>query len=314
MLKLIGNENMKIYTRLRTWILLGILALGIILVAVVIRSHQHSDPNWKQTLTVSNAQIQQQLQRRDNHIPAIGVQRMQEQIAVNQYDIQHNIDPNHETAWTFVNVAQHLSGLLIAFIVVIAGDIVAGEFSSGTIKMLLTQTTTRSKILLSKYLAALLYALLMTVAMFALSVLVGGVFFGFSGATMPNVFVQASGGLTHLGMAAYGLMQYGFLMIQVIVTVTIAFMISAIFRSSALAITISILAFLIGVSLVQALSSYAWVKYILFANTDLSQYVVGGPVIHGMTAGFSITMLIAYFVVMIGLSWLIFLKRDVAYT
>ncbi len=58
---------------------------------------------------------------------------------------------------------------------------------------------------------------------------------------------------------------------------------------------------------------YNWAKYILFANTDLSQYTgERKPIIEGMTLGFSVTMLIIYYIVFIGLAWTLFRKRDVA--
>ncbi|MCL6446394.1 MAG: ABC transporter permease, partial [Alicyclobacillus sp.] len=160
----------------------------------------------------------------------------------------------------------------------------------------------------------LIFGLFATAVMFVCTVLVGWIFFGTSGAFLPHYFVNAHHSVQQMSSVAFLLMQYGFLLIQIVITATIAFMISAIFRSSALAITISLLAFVVGNTIVHALSSYHWVKYILFANTDLSQYVVNGPQIQGLTLGFSITMLIAYFVVMMALAWAVFLKRDVAYT
>jgi ABC-2 type transport system permease protein len=299
---------------MRTWILVVLMLIAIILVAVVLRTHQHADPNWKQTLTTQTSQLQQSLQKKNSHLPASTVAQLKQEIQVNQYDIAHNIDPNHTTGWKFASTAENLSALLVAFIVVIAGDVVASEFSSGTIKMLLTQTATRTKILTAKYLAAMLFGLFMTAVMFVGSLLIGWIFFGASGATQPQVYVDANSHLQHMGTAAYLLMQYGFLLIQVVIIITIAFMISAIFRSSTLAIMISILAFLVGSTLVSALSSYAWVKYILFSYTNLTQFVVGGPQIHGLTLGFAITMLVLYFIVMNFLSWLVFVKRDVSYS
>lgn len=312
--KLIGNENAKTYRRLRTWIMVGILLLAIVLVAVVMVTHQHAaDPNWKQALMATNAADQQTLQKA-SHMPAAAVSRIKAEISLNQYYIAHNINPNQTTGWKFAATAENLSTLLIAFILVVAGDIVASEFSTGTIKMLLTQTATRTKILVSKYLSMLLYGVFLTAVMIAFSLIVGWIFFGFSGAGEPHIYMDANQHIQQMSTAAYLLMQYGFLLIQIIMMATIAFMISAIFRSSALAITISLLAFLVGNTLVQVLSSYSWVKYILFANTDLSQFVENGPAIHGLTLGFSITMLVIYFLVMNALSWFIFLKRDVAYT
>lgn len=314
MFRLIGNENMKIYVRLRTWILLAILAVAALLVAVVMHSHQHADPNWKQALMLSNAAAQHTLNQNGSHMPASTIQRLKEEIQLNQYYISHNVDPNLTTGWKFAVTAQNLAALLIAFIVVVAGDIVANEFSTGTIKMLLTQTATRTKILLSKYIAAILFGLFMTAAMLVLTLVIGWIFFGVGGASEPHIYLNAHSQIEQMDTAAYLFMQYGFLLVQMVITVTIAFMISAIFRSSALAITVSLLAYLIGNMLVTALSSFSWVKYILFANTDLSQFFIGGPAIPGLTLGFSITMLITYFVVMNALAWIIFVKRDVAYT
>ncbi|GMA50680.1 hypothetical protein GCM10025857_20370 [Alicyclobacillus contaminans] len=313
MFKLLSNENMKIYRRLRTWILLGIILLATVLVAVVIRTHEQENPNWKQTLIAQNADLQQSLQH-DQQLPPESRQHMQSTIQMNQYYIDHNLNPTRMTGWKFATTAESLSALLIAFIVVVAGDIVASEFSTGTIKMLLTQTATRTQILLSKYVAALLHALFMTAAMLVFSLLCGWIVFGMAGAGEPQFFTDGQGHMHQMPVAGYLFMHYGFLFIEVIFTATIAFMVSAIFRSSTLAITLSVLAFFVGNTLVAALSRYSWVKYILFANTDLSRYVEGGPPVAGMTLGFSIIMLIIYFVVMNLLAWYIFTKRDVALT
>jgi len=314
MFNLVTNENMKIYRRLRTWIMVALILVAVVLVAWVMHVHQHVDANWKQGLEASIADLQKNVNQPNSHIPAAAIAGMKQQLTLDNYYIAHNINPSLITGMKFASTAVNLSTLVIAFILVVAGDIVASEFSTGTIKMLLTQTATRTKILVSKYIATVLYGLFMMVALLVLSYVVGGLVFGFSGGGQPNIYVDANLKIQSMSTIAYWLMQYGFLVIQMILTVTIAFMISAIFRSSALAITISLLAYIVGSTLVGALSSFAWVKYILFANTDLTQYVVGGPHIKGMTLGFSITMLIAYFLVMSVLSWIVFVKRDVAYT
>ncbi len=277
MFKLIANENTKIYRRLRTWVMVGILLLAVVLVAVVMYTHHHApSTNWKQTLIQQNAAMQHQLAQA-KHMPKSAVQALQSNIALNKYYIAHNISPNQVTGWSFASTVFNLSTLLIAFILVVAGDIVASEFSTGTIKMLLTQTVTRNRILASKYLAMLLYGGFLTAVMFTFSLVVGFIFFGFGGAGLPHIYMNAHGHIVQMSSGWYLLMQYGFLMIQIIMMETIAFMISAIFRSSALAITISLLAFLVGDTLVKVLADYNWDKYILFANTDLSQFVENGP-------------------------------------
>ncbi|QQE78861.1 ABC transporter permease [Alicyclobacillus sp. SO9] len=315
MMKLIGNENMKIYRRKRTWIMMGFLVAALILAAILIFTHQHqTSSNWKHNLTVQNTQLEQTLSHNKKHMSSSAVSSLQAQIQMNNYDIAHNINPNQTTGWKFAAQAKNLSTLLIAFILVVAGDIVASEFSTGTIKMLLTQTATRTKVLAAKFTSMLLFGLFATAFMFVASYIIGGLFFGFTGADAPTFYTDAHQHIQHMPTVAYLLMQYGFMLVQLILMATIAFMISSIFRSSALAITISLLAFVVGRVLVQALLSYHWVKYILFTNSDLSQFVVNGPMVKGLTLGFSLTMVIAYFVVMNLLAWLFFVRRDVAYT
>lgn len=313
MFNLLANENTKIYRRMRTWIMVGLMVVATILVAWAIQAHQHPDANWQAALTTENQQAEQSLAK-NSHMPASVVEQMKQQIQVNNYYLSHNINPALQTGWKFVITAMNLKTLLMAFILVVAGDIVASEFSAGTIKMLLTQTATRTEIILSKFLTAVSFGVFMTIVMFVSSLVVGWLFFGTAGADESHIYMGADGKIHTMSIVSNLLMQYGFLLIQMVLIVSIAFMISSIFRSSALAITISLLAYIVGSTIVGALSNFSWVKYILFANTDLMQYVAGGPMIHGMTLGFSITMLIIYFVVMNVLSWLVFVKRDVAYT
>lgn len=315
MFKLIGNENVKIYRRSRTWIMMGLLILAIVVMAVVIFNQQKVAPgNWQQALITQTTQVQQQIQHAPPHMSVQKIAQLKSQVLINQYDLSHNINPGQTTGWGFATTAQSLSSLLIAFLLVVAGDIVAGEFSTGTIKMLLTQTATRTQILSAKYISMLLFSLFSTAVMIVFSVLVGWAFFGTAGAGAPHVYVDTHQVVQQTSVISYLMMQYGFLLVKIVVVATMAFMISTIFRSSALAIVISLLTFLLGGHVMQELSKYSWAKYILLANTDLSQFVVNGPVIPGLTLGFSITMLVAYFIVMIGLACRSFVKRDVAFT
>ena len=41
---------------------------------------------------------------------------------------------------------------------------------------------------------------------------------------------------------------------------------------------------------------FQWAKYMLFANTDLMQYVDGVPMVEGMTLPFSLMIIVLYFI------------------
>lgn len=207
------------------------------------------------------------------------------------------------SALTYMSNVSSLTMLVFIFSVVIAADIVAGEFTWGTIKLLLIRPVGRSKVLLSKYIAVLLFMLALLALLFVSSLLIGFLLFGTAG---DKEIPFTMGGV---------LRDYGFRLIELTINVTFAFMISTVFRSSALAISLAFVIMFASSSVMTILIALKkeWAKYILFANTDLGMYFGGRePPFKEMTIGFSITMLILYYAVFIALAWTIFRKRDVA--
>lgn len=311
---LVLNENMKIYRRLRTWLLALFMAAMILVVGIVYHNHHLNQvsPDWKQLLVTENTQIHQEITSH-KHVPAFEIKNLQVTYKTNQYHINHDIPPSQTTGWDFVSLIVTALGVMISvFVAVIAGDIVASEFSWGTIKALLTRPVKRWQVLVSKYIATLLFGVFIAALTFIVSYVVGGIFFGFGGAGHAQIYLNGHQDITQVSTAKFVLMNYGFMGINLLMTVTIAFMISTLFRSSALAISLSIVTLFVGSTLVRALQGYSWDKYILFSNTNLSQYFINGPSISGMTLGFSVMMLLLYFVIMKGISYFIFEKRDVS--
>lgn len=100
--------------------------------------------------------------------------------------------------------------------------------------------------------------------------------------------------------------------VELLFVATISFMISSVFRSPSLAIGISMLLLLLGGLTTSLLAvKYDWIKYTLFANTSLSMYLEGSPLIEGMTLPFSLIVLGIYFIAFILTTWTVFTKRDV---
>ena len=198
-----------------------------------------------------------------------------------------------------------VSFLNTIFVVVVASDSVAGEFSWGTIKLLLIRPWTRSKILFSKYLSVLLFSILSTLVMILLG-------FSTSYLLMSSTVDM---GLTPTDMTpgSYALISWVFEYVDLFITIAIAFMVSTVFRSGALAIGLSLfILFTQGIfGMIFNPERYAWAKYILFTNMDLSQYMYGDG-LGGMSLGFSMIILAVYYVIFMGISWYVFSKRDVA--
>ncbi|WP_206922750.1 ABC transporter permease [Alicyclobacillus suci] len=225
--------------------------------------------------------------------------------------VRKSIPPSAHV-WGLMNTSSGLITLITIFAAVVGGDIVAAEFSTGTAKLLFMRPVSRLQILWSKYIAVLLFALGFVALLFVASWVLGGLVLGFDGATTPYQYVGSNQEPAQIPYASEVLRSYAFPLVPLVMTLTVSFMISTLFRSSSLAIAVSILLLFAGAVVVTALSRYAWDKYILFANTNLSQYFVGGPSLKGMSLGFSVVVLIVYFVVFHLVAAIAFRKRDVA--
>ncbi|MGG3564579.1 ABC transporter permease [Neobacillus rhizosphaerae] len=312
---LIKNEWMKIFRRPGTYVMIAILVISIAIVGFVVKYQQNGmdvseDPKWEQVLQEENNALKQQM---DQSRTKIEKQYFKREIAINDYRIKHHIPPREKySVWSFVKDSSQLIVLAGLLIIIVAAGIVASEFNWGTIKLLLIRPISRTKILLSKYLTVLLYALLMLGILFVFSTVLGALLFGMPDNAVPYLNYN-NGQVTEQNIVFHLLIYYGLSSIDMIMLVTMAFMISSVFRNSSLAIGLSLFLLFTGGQLTTLLSmKFTWAKYLLFANTDLMQYVEGTPLVKGMTLSFSVLMLLAYFALFQFLAFFVFQKRDVA--
>ncbi|MFD2443083.1 ABC transporter permease [Bacillus sp. CGMCC 1.16607] len=310
---LIQNENMKIYRRVGTWVMIGLLILatvaGAILSSKLGNNNKNSD--WKTELSATTKQLEADVANPD--IPKAFKKMQEKQLEINKYRLEHNIAPlEGSTLWGYTLDAAEIITFITLFTVIVAAGSVASEFSWGTIKLLLIRPASRGKILLAKYISTILFALFLLVVLLLTSMLIGGIVYGFGHLNLPHL-AYSSGKVVEVSMLSHILSIYGLNSIQLIMMVTFAFMISSVFRSSSLAIGLAIFLMFMGSQLTHLISmKFDWAKYILFANMDLTQYIDGVPLVEGMTMTFSIIMLIIYFIGFNALSWIIFRKRDIA--
>jgi ABC-2 type transport system permease protein len=315
MLNLIKNEWMKIFRRPGTFVMIAMLIVISCIVGAFFKYQEtglNSGPekNWQQTLKEENDALKKQMEQSRTKMEK---DFFKEEIAINEYRIKHNLPAKEKfNVWSFVKEASELITLAGLFTIIISAGIVASEFNWGTIKLLLIRPINRSKILISKYLTVLLFALTMLAILFVFSAALGALLFGMPEHAAPYLNYQ-NGIVTEQNIVVHLLIYYGLSSIDMIMLATMAFMISSVFRNSSLAIGLSIFLLFTGAQFTALLSlKFSWAKYILFANTNLMQYFEGTPMVEGMTMNFSIFILVIYFVIFQFLAFFVFKKRDVA--
>jgi ABC-2 type transport system permease protein len=294
------------------YIVLAVIVIGgAAITAIYDDTDGNSDnDNWQEALQQENDTLTKENEDADED-DAFIIDMNNDTIAENNYHLENDIAPVKYGAWQYTIDNSGLLSIVSLLSIIVAAGIVANEFRWGSIKLLLIRPISRTKILISKYIAVLLFALFTLVFMLVVNWITGALFFGVEGMN-PDIVLNKSDGFQAVSVVSEVVSGYGYGLVNLVMMTTFAFMISAVFRNSALAIGTAIFLMFAGNTIVAAFAERPFAKYILFANTNLKQYADGDVWIKGMTLGFSITVLIVYYIVFVALAWIFFTKRDVA--
>lgn len=105
------------------------------------------------------------------------------------YHLERDIEPDEEYIMKNTVIMDIITGLGAIFLAIVVMmltvETIAGENSSGTIKLLLTKPVSRSRIYLSKFLASLIASLGVVIAVEAAAYLIIGIIFGFGNMQAP---------------------------------------------------------------------------------------------------------------------------------
>ncbi|MEO3946506.1 ABC transporter permease subunit [Gorillibacterium sp. CAU 1737] len=309
MIALIRNENMKIYKRKRTWVMVAIALLYVLLQIVNLKStDSHASNDWRIQLEQENVQLSKEAAEPD--ALKVEVIQAEKHRLLNEYHLDHNIPPGSHGGSFAVDQVRNILFASSLIAIILAGEIMAAEFVSGTIKLLLTRSASRTKIYLSKYFAILQFGLLLSAAAVVVSVLLGGFLFGFDDLFGYTLYVKDQ--MVHEAPTLLSLVAAYFLNLPfLLIAVTLAFMISAAFRSVTFSIVISLLLSVAGFVLSIAMEGWAWTKYFVFSQTDFTPFFYGNPSVEGVTAGFALVLIALHLAVMHLVSYPMFVKRDV---
>ena len=204
---------------------------------------------------------------------------------------------------------------LIVVVVMIAGTIVSEEFNKGTIKLLLVKPYTRNKILMAKAITTLIMIIFIIVVTLVMQILIGGIIFGFDSLSEPVVAYNFNTDtMEEMNIFANLGVQTLTQLPMIILLATLAFAISTLFTNSTLAITISLLGFMSASIINQLAIGYdlQFMKYFVTMNWDLSIYANGAlPYMEGMNMTMSIIICVAYFLIMMIPTFIVFKKRNI---
>ncbi len=229
-----------------------------------------------------------------------------------QMSLFETYEPEQITFWTVFLTSTSLVTVVALLAIVIAGGMVSSEFSQGTIKFLLINPVKRWKILMAKYFTVITVGYIMLAILFVVMIPITGLMHGFGGFSTPYIYV--SGGVVkEMPTLLYAAEQYLLGSVQMVVMSTLAFAISSLVRSTALAIGVSVFTMCVGSTVTTLLGNLGqdWARFLVFANTDLSSISQGCSIFAQHSVTFAVGVLMAHMVVFILTAWDGFTKRSV---
>lgn len=331
MLSLVQNEVRKILYKKKLILIFILLVLFVGLFSygdryvyekTIIRFEEFTDNSSYDWINLANQQINELKDRLDSpYIPPSGIKSIEIEIEHLEYFVDNDINPITPSAarFTVEFIEQSIVMFLPLLIIILAADLVSGEFTTGTIKLLLTRAVPRWKILLSKYIALLMMTTIVILLIAIVSTVISGIYFNLWGFQEPIAtgFKLLNGQLNTQSVilitrTKYMLLIYSLAWFVSIVLASISLMFSVLFRNTASTIGI-IMASLIGGQFLQFfLSEWEIVKYFFVSNLDLTKYLTGSyQPIEGMHLGFSIGILSVWAIFSIAVSFIVFTRKDV---
>lgn len=230
----------------------------------------------------------------------------------NQMTLFETNEPEQIIFWTVFLTSTSLVTVVALLAIVIAGGIVSSEFSQGTVKFLLINPVKRWKILMSKYFTVITVGYIMLAILFVVMIPITGLMHGFDGFSVPYMYVSG-GEVKEMPTLLYAAEQYLLKSVQMVVMSTLAFAISSLVRSTALAIGVSVFTMCVGSTVTTLLGNLGqdWARFLVFANTDLSSISQGYSIFAQHSVTFAVGVLVAHMVVFLLTAWDGFTKRSV---
>nr|WP_186672749.1 ABC transporter permease [Sporosarcina sp. BP05] len=311
MLRLIQNEWMKLWSKKGTWVMTGLLVLAILgmfgLTKWVNTMNNSEEQDWKMSVQNELTYVKEDLNNPE--LVKSEKERIEGKEKVLEYRLANSIEPLSETGREkMIMGSSGIGSIAVLLTVIVAAGIVASEFTQGSIKMLLSRPVKRWKILTSKYVTVILFGILLMLVGFIVSILGAFIFFQ-SGNGQELVWNGKE--VVEVSIWGKGLYMLLLSFANVFVTATFAFMIGSVFRSSSLAIGLSLFIYFMGSTLVMLLARYEIVKYIVFTHMDLTIYESDFRIVEGITMPFSLAVLAVYIVIFLFISYTTFIKRDI---
>ena len=216
------------------------------------------------------------------------------------------------------------SFIIIVYAIMSACHAIAGEIKEGSMRYFAIRPVNRLTLYFGKFLAIILMSLIMIIFSAIIAVCVGGAVYGFSSASILTIFNGTTAIVIHpIVMLIIYLVS---LLLELVVYTSIAMLLSCLFKSDLLAVTLMIVLYLLNTLLpVFVTGANSWLTYYPFSHISLyslfgsSIYAIsnnflnmllGAKVYAGTNIGLTITVIVLFIAIINLLATVVFKKKE----
>lgn len=213
----------------------------------------------------------------------------------------------------YVNIA-------IILCIIIGGGIVSSEYSTGTVRLLMIRPVSRWKILLSKLVSVLMVGYGAMFVALLINIVSSGIAFSFKDLSIPIIALK-EGVIVHQNFILSLMPNFLFVSISLIFIIAVVFTLSTVIKNTALAVGLTMVGFLgsMPATIVGGQLGMLWLDKTFIPYVNLTSYIDGGSFMiqqlkqagMNLSATSGAIQLIVLSVILIGISFVVFSKRDV---
>ena len=269
---------------------------------------------------ISNLEMVEYYEKKINNLSFVEKQEYQnikENLEMDKYILENkqNYNKQNNLNYQLRTIVDDYEIFIIIIVLLTAGTIVAEEFRDGTIKLLLIKPYSRGKILLSKYLATIIFMMLVILYLILLQLLIGGYIFGFSSLKLAVIVYNFnSGAIVEYNVFIYMIIRIITKLPMIIMILTISFSISTIINNVASSITIPLFIYVFSSSINYLILQYNIIplKYLVNVNWNFNNYLFGKiGEIEGINLKSSLVIFGGYFVAIAIITYINFKKKNI---
>ena len=295
--------------------------------------------DWKVTLKASNDNLKKNLEEAKlTNSDKEYIYNLSSQIKKNNYFLDNNIEPIQDWGFYPSNIGIKIMKIfgmimLAAGIAVFMSDIVSGECTPATLKFLLVQPISRSKVILSKFIAIVITVVGMICGLEVVAFGVIGAITGFDAAKMPielglkyklneqaliNGYrqlevVKDSGYNSTMGN--YVLESFLLQVLFIVACCAFIFMISALFKSTMITMAVSVIVSVAATALSMMSGKIGEYAHLIFLNYGNTPDVIEGSIATtyinpNFTPQLGVSLMVGTIIVSYIIANIVFSRRD----